>query len=54
VVLDNFCGTGTTLKACMAQNIKSIGIEISRPQCEYIVERLKKGVQMSMIDWSSI
>jgi DNA (cytosine-5)-methyltransferase 1/site-specific DNA-methyltransferase (adenine-specific) len=48
VVLDNFSGTGTTLYACSSRNIKSIGIELSKKQCEYTKERLKKGVQLDI------
>lgn len=49
VVLDNFCGTGTTLVACAMKEIKSIGIEMSENQCKHTIERLKKGVQLSLI-----
>ena len=45
VVLDNFCGTGTTLIACAENNIKSVGIELSEAQCEFTVARIKKGIQ---------
>ena len=48
IVLDNFLGTGTTIVACMAKNIKSIGIELSEKQCEYSIQRIKKGVQKSL------
>ena len=49
VVLDNFCGTGTTLVACAMKEIKSIGIEMSENQCNHTIERIKKGVQLSLI-----
>ena len=39
-VLDNFSGTGTTMYACIQNGIKSIGIELSKAQCEYTVKRL--------------
>jgi len=45
VVLDNFSGTGTTLVACEQNKIKAIGIELSLAQCEYTINRFKKGVQ---------
>lgn len=45
IVLDNFSGTGTTLVTCVSMGIKSIGIEISKAQCEHTIKRLKKGVQ---------
>jgi DNA modification methylase len=44
IVLDNFSGTGTTLCACVSKSIKSIGIELSTPQCAYTVGRLNSGV----------
>lgn len=48
IVLDNFCGTGTTLIACEMKKIKSIGIELSNKQCEYTMNRLKKGIQITL------
>ena len=45
IVLDNFSGTGTTLIACAENNIKSIGIELSKKQCDYTIKRIKKGIQ---------
>jgi len=48
IVLDNFCGTGTTLIACAENDIKSIGIELSKAQCKHIVERIKKGVRIKL------
>lgn len=48
VVLDNFSGTGTTMYACESRNIKNINIELSKTQCKYAVERIKKGVQLSI------
>lgn len=41
VVMDNFSGTGTTISACHARGIKSIGIELSKAQCEYTRKRLE-------------
>ena len=49
VVLDNFCGTGTTLIACAMKEIKSIGIEMSEKQCKHSIERIKKGIQITLI-----
>lgn len=40
IVLDNFCGSGTTLVACVARGIKAIGIELSKAQCEYAIRRI--------------
>lgn len=48
VVLDNFSGTGTTIRACEMRNIKSIGIELSEKQCKHSVERIKKGIQKTL------
>lgn len=45
IVLDNFSGTGTTLIACAENDIKSVGIELSKAQCEFTVTRIKKGIQ---------
>lgn len=47
IVLDNFSGTGTTNYVCLQNNIKSIGIELSRSQCEYAKRRLSE-VQMKL------
>jgi len=43
VVLDNFSGTGTTVYACQQRGIKSIGIELSKDQCDYTVNRVSGG-----------
>lgn len=48
IVLDNFSGTGTTIRACEMRKIKSIGIELSKKQCEYTINRIKKGVQETL------
>lgn len=48
VVLDNFSGTGTTMVACISRGINVIGIELSEAQCEYTVNRINKGVQLSL------
>lgn len=47
-VMDNFCGTGTTLIACSARGIKATGIELSKKQCEHTVKRIQDGIQLSM------
>jgi DNA modification methylase len=48
IVLDNFSGTGTTLIACAENNIKSIGIELSKKQCEHTIKRIKKGIRIKL------
>jgi DNA modification methylase len=50
-VMDNFSGTGTTLKGCLQRNIKCIGIELSEEQCKHTVNRLKKGVQTDIFNF---
>lgn len=47
-VLDNFSGTGTTLIACAENNIKSIGIELSKQQCEHTIKRIKNGIRIKL------
>lgn len=48
VVLDNFSGTGTTIFTCSSRGIRSIGIELSKKQCEYTIKRFKRGVQTTI------
>lgn len=48
IVLDNFVGTGTTLVACEMKSIKGHYIELSENQCKHAVERIKKGIQISL------
>lgn len=50
VVLDNFSGTGTTMFACECRNRKGYYIELSKAQCDYTIERIKRGVQTSLFD----
>jgi site-specific DNA-methyltransferase (adenine-specific) len=40
IVLDPFCGTGTTLTVAKSLNLKSIGIDISPEYIELIRKRL--------------
>ncbi len=42
IVLDPFCGTGTTMLAAIKQGRNSIGIEIEPLYCQIIIKRLKK------------
>lgn len=39
-VLDPFCGTGTTLNACLNKGFEGVGIELSKDQCNYAKNRL--------------
>lgn len=42
IVYDSFMGTGTTANACIIENRKYIGSEISKEQCMYANERIEK------------
>ena len=44
VVLDCFCGSGTTLKAAKESGRRAIGIEIEAKWCGVAAERCKQGV----------
>lgn len=43
-VLDPFNGTGTTGVSCLKRGVKYVGMEISKAQCEYTIDRFKGGV----------
>lgn len=42
IVYDSFMGTGTTAVACIKYGCNYLGSEISKEQCEYAKERIKK------------
>lgn len=44
VVVDPFCGSGTTLRAAKDLEVQSVGIELHEPFCALAVERLRQDV----------
>ena len=49
LVLDPFCGSGTTLRAAMDAGVSAIGIEREERWCEYTVKRLQQAVLPLMV-----
>lgn len=45
-ILDPFNGTGTTGMSALANGMNYIGIELSEPQCQYTVDRLRSGTEL--------
>lgn len=42
LVLDPFCGSGTTMRAALEKGSDAIGIELSERFCKYVIETLSK------------
>jgi len=42
VIIEPFCGTGTTLRAAKDLGLRAIGIEISKDYCDIAIERLRQ------------
>jgi hypothetical protein len=52
VVLDPFCGCGTTIEACERLGRRWIGIDIARKAVEVTEERFKRlGLDMPVVEW---
>lgn len=49
VILDCFMGTGTTAIGCINRNVNFVGFEISKKQCEYAEQRIKKRLQQQSL-----
>ena len=41
LIYDSFMGTGTVAVACISKNLKYVGSELSKDQCDYAEERIK-------------
>lgn len=53
LVYDPFMGSGTTAVACEKMELMSRGSEISKNQCEWAINRLKRQETMLEFDFSS-
>ena len=47
IILDPFCGSGSTFEACMSNNRYFIGFEIKKEYCELTKNRIEKFLQQS-------
>ncbi|MDR1377861.1 MAG: site-specific DNA-methyltransferase [Synergistaceae bacterium] len=52
IVLDPFCGTGTTMIVACENGRKSIGIDISQSYLDYAKERIGTNEQGQGVLWS--
>ncbi len=53
IVLDPFCGTGTTMAVAYENGRKSIGIDIAEPYIEYATERICINEQGQRVLWAA-
>ncbi|MBL0220064.1 MAG: hypothetical protein IPQ07_40130 [Myxococcales bacterium] len=44
LVVDPFCGSGTTLRAARDSGFEVVGVEMDERQCELAAERMLQGV----------
>ena len=47
-VLDPFHGTGTTGVVAIEKEMRYVGVELSKAQCDYSIARIEKGVQLDL------
>jgi len=50
VVLDPFCGSGTTLIAAVSNNRKGVGIDVDRKYCELAQKRILENTASAQVE----